>query len=332
MTCAFKKVSFVFCPLLTCAALPFLHADTAAAQPKKEQPLPNLTGPLLTPSANITPHPHWDIEPYFYAEVEDGVFDSHWKGHSAEHNFYSVYSSTLIEMGLSENVDFEFFPKWSWNHEHGHSHWVVNDMNVQFDFQLLSWERYHWWPSIELSVAGTLPFGKYQKLNPNDLGTDEGGGGTWNPGLFLTMAHKFHISGPIFFVPRWSIQYQFPTPVHVKGLNAYGGGHGTHGKAYPGQFLNFYFGFELSLPKKWALAYDLLYTHYNKTRFSGYAGKTDGVTNPVGSPSSEQFSMAPALEYDWNENYGVVGGVWFTFAGRNSSQFVQGVIALNVSY
>jgi hypothetical protein len=48
-----------------------------------------------------------------------------------------------------------------------------------------------------------------------------------------------------------------------------------------------------------------------------------------GGPSSSQYSLAPAIEYNWSQNIGLIGGVWFTVAGQNISQFNSIVIALN---
>jgi hypothetical protein len=90
------------------------------------------------------------------------------------------------------------------------------------------------------------------------------------------------------------------------------------------------FGFEISLSQRWAIANDIQYVHTNKTRFKGRKGATRGVANRVGRPSSEQWSLAPAIEYNWSDDYGVIAGVWFTFAGRNTIEFTSGVIAVNI--
>ncbi len=47
------------------------------------------------------------------------------------------------------------------------------------------------------------------------------------------------------------------------------------------------------------------------------------------SPTSAQFSIAPAIEYNWNANIGIIFGSWFTLAGKNSTQFTSGVFAFN---
>jgi hypothetical protein len=50
----------------------------------------------------------------------------------------------------------------------------------------------------------------------------------------------------------------------------------------------------------------------------------------MGGPSIESLSLAPAIEYSWSANFGMIAGVWFTAAGRNSTVFANGIVAINV--
>lgn len=313
-----------------------LHADyifnkekTEKHKPKKE-PTPWLTGPLLAPSGHVIPNGHYNIEPYEFVNTLYGVYDKHWDTHESKHNFYNLQTSTPIQIGMPARLDFTFAPQWSWNHTHGASHWVLNDMPWGFDVQLLSDKQGKWWPAIKLALRANFPFGKFQKLDPKEKGTDLGGTGSWEPGFGIIMSHLYWWGGHIFFAPRLSIEYTIPNAVHVKGLNAYGGGHHTNGTVYPGQQLQCIFGFEIALSQRWAIAHDIQYVHVSKTRFRGHKGKTAGVPNVVGLPSSEQLSIAPAIEYNWNAYVGIIAGAWFTVAGRNAAEFATGVVAINI--
>ena len=318
-----RSISLFLCTLAFSAAL---HADT----PKKQkEPFPWLTGPLLTPSAHTIPNHHYNIEPYEFVTVNDGLYNAHWNSHSTP-NFYNLSTQIPIQIGLPANFDFFFTPGWSWNHAQGASHWDLNDMNFGFDYQLLMDKKGSWWPAIKLQVRGNLPFGKYQNLSPKSKGTDAGGTGSWLPGVALSFSHLYWWGGHVFFAPRFNLQYVLPTPVHVKNYNVYGGGHHTHGTAYPGQSLSALFGFELAVTQRWAFAGDISYLHINKTRFKGRKGATRGIPNKVGLPSNETFSLAPAIEYNWSAYYGVIAGAWFTVAGRNTLDFTSGVIAINI--
>ncbi len=309
--------------LLLCACSSLLIAD------QTEQPsTPWLTGPLLTPSGHVIPNGHFNIEPYEYVTTNFAAYNPHWDSKSI-HNIYNLITQVPVQIGMPCALDFTFTPQWAWNHTSGASHWVLNDMVFGFDYQLYAGKALTS-AALKLQIRANAPIGKYQKLNPKYKKMDIGGAGSWLPSIGVVFSDLVWFGGPYFFAPRLNVQYTFPTPVHVKNYNAYGGGHHTRGKVFPGQSLLVQFGFEVTLSKEWAFANDFQYVHFNKTRFKGHKGKTDGVPNEVGYPSSEQFSVAPAIEYNWNAYIGIIAGAWFTFAGRNASDFASGVVAFNV--
>jgi len=334
-----SDIWFIFSSLLAVCSLCVsndLQADTASSnsktklKPAEEKPFPWLTGPLLTPSGHVIPKGHWNIEPYEFVQTNHGVYDHRWHTHSIPHNFYIAQTQVPVQYGLGYRMDFTFSPAWSWQHTHGASHWVLNDMNYGFDVQILADKEARWWPAIKLALRGNLPIGKYQHLSSKALGTDAGGSGSWAPAVGITMSHLYWWGGHIFFAARMNWQYTFQTPVHVRGLNVYGGGHHCAGKAYPGQVLVGQFGFELALSQRWALAGDVQYQHINRTRFKGSPGSSHGVPNPVGAPSQDQWSLAPAIEYNWSPYVGIIAGVWFSVAARNSPEFATAVVAVNI--
>lgn len=331
MSLAKHAITFFTCCL---SSLSILSADpllppTNEAPKKEKKPSPWFTGPLLTPAGHVVPYGHYNIEPYEFVSTNYGLYNSEWNTHSTP-KFYQVSTQTICQIGLPGPFDIAFTPAWTWNHIEGASHWVLNDMSFGFDYQIASYKKGHWWPSLKLNVGATLPIGKYQKLHPKAKGTDIGGFGTWAPTIGLVTSDLFWWGGHIFFSPRFNVQYTIPTPVHVKNNNAYGGGHHTRGKVYPGQSLRLLFGFEISLSQRWVIAGDVQYQHINKTRFRGHKGHTHDRLNRVGAPSSEQFSLAPAIEYNWSNNYGIIAGAWFTIAGRNQTEFVSAVVAFNI--
>lgn len=303
-----------------------LHSD----QKKEVEPFPWLTGPLLTPSANVTPQGHFTIEPYEYVTTNYGVFNKDWAPHHTPKS-YNVITQIFCTYGLPWNFDLSFTPQFEWNHVNGASHWVLNDFTFGFDYQLLTGKHgTWWWPSIKLNVSANAPIGRFEQFKPRRKGTDNGGIGNWKPSAYLAFSKLYWWGGHIFFAPRLSVQYAVPTPIHVKGINAYGGGLATHGTVYPGQSLNCLFGFEIALSQRWVIAGDIQYTHQNRTRFSGHRGKTAGVRNLIGGPSNEQWSLAPAIEYNWSAYVGLIAGCWFTVAGRNSQEFASGVVAVSI--
>lgn len=292
--------------------------------------LPWFTGPLLAPSAHTLPPGHGDVEPYLFFTTVTGVYNEHWNVESIP-NFYQLNLIVPAWIGLTSFLDFTFAPQVFYSFSQGERSTQFGDVPFGFDIQLLNDQEKTWWPAIKLGLQVIAPTGKYKNLNPKDLGTDGVGIGSWTPKINLTFGRLFLLSNNHFLAPRLALTYLIGTPVHVSNYNSYGGTLGTLGKIYPGNDFSVDFGCEYNLTQRWVVALDIFYDYQNKTKFSGNPGEiAPGIPAVLKSPSSEQFSLAPALEYNWSSNVGMIGGVWFTIAGRNASQFVSGVLALNI--
>lgn len=307
--------------------------DKVIYEPNHEHPdlvPPWLTGPLLAPASEVAPLGHYNVEPYVYATAITGLYNSAWK--AVDRPIYwenSLQISTQI--GLTSWMDIQLNPTLYWNYSQGRGNWAFGDLPVQLDVQLYLSEPSQWAPSVKLSLKETFPTGKYRNLN--QALTDMGGGGSWNSAVILVVGKLFHLSGVHYFNSRLSLQYSLPSPVQIQGFNAYGGGEGAKAKFFPAQNLQADLGVEFTLAQTWALALDIVGTWSGKSHYSGFAGI--GVNNApatLGTGSSVQYSLAPALEYNWSPNFGIIGGVWFTIGGRNSQVFASGVFAANYYY
>lgn len=299
--------------------------------PIPKQPDPWFTGPLLTPSGHVIPVGHINIEPYIFATETIGTYDSHWKSHSVTKS-WSINPEVPIQIGIIKSVDFLINPQMFYNTTRNQHSTRFGDLVVGFDIQLIQDKPGKWWPAVKITPQVKFPTGKYQHGNPDKLGTDLVGSGSYISGLALVFSHLYHIYCAHFLNTRLAFMCNIPSNVNVEGFNTYGGGFGTKGTAKVGNNYSILFGLEYSLTQQWALAFDGAYFHFNKNTFSGNPGTVTpgGLPAAVGSPSSEQFSIAPAIEYNFNANVGLIVGPWLTIGGRNTSQFVSWVAALNI--
>jgi len=292
---------------------------------------PWFTGPLLTPSGHVIPTGHQNFEPYAFWTPLIGRYDQNW--HSSKIPRFNIGLLQLTtQIGILPATEFNLAPQFTYNNTQGVHAWHVSDLPIALGFQLYQDNPHTWYPAVKLRLGLNIPIGKYDKLKLDKLGTDAGGIGNWFPNVGLVFSRATHISGLHFFAWRFFAGYFISTPVHVHGLNFYGGApsldgiKGTRGTVYPGNMFLALFGMEYSLTQNWALAFDFQYQHNNHTRFSGHSPLG---TKPT-SPSREQFSIAPAIEYNFNANIGLIAGAWFTVAGRNSVDFVSWVFAINI--
>jgi hypothetical protein len=224
-------------------------------------------------------------------------------------------------------MDLSFNVQGIWNQARKQYTGFWGDTSLGLGFGLLSEGPYR--PALLIGVKETFPTGRYQKLNPKKEGTDSTGAGSYQT------TFSFNISKVLWWVAlhpmnfRVSLNYSLPAVVSVKGFNSYGGASGTKGKVHPGNTFQGDLGYEYSFTQKWVAALDIVYNYSRKTKFSGRPGfAAPGVPAAVGGPFNDQFSLAPALEYNPNANLSYLVGVWFTVWGRNSFNFASGVFSV----
>ena len=317
-----------FCGISIFAASSSLLADLPAPAPTSNpENLPWLTGPLIAPVGVALQNGHYSLQPYSFLYATTGLYNAHWKSVSID-NLYNETFLLQIEVGLTSFMDFQLIPTGQYSWSQGKSSTEFSDLPFLLNFQLLQPDKYPSLPGIKLQITETFPTGNYNHLNPGKLGTDISGAGSWSTAPALVLYKVVHFGGVHYMSITGSLQYAYFAPVYVKGLNAYGGGRGTRGKVYPGNTTQAILSFEYTLTKNWALALDNVYTHEDRDRFRG----KQGSGGPVGLPSSEQLSFAPAIEYNFNENWGIIAGSWFTAAGRNTPKFYSGIFSFMYSY
>ena len=321
--------------ILICLPL-LVHArKVLRGTPEQASEGPWFTGPLLTGSGHVVPVGHANYEPYLFWAHLPGQYNKHWHFVKTPPTFHSLLTAATMQFGILPATEFDIAPAFVYNYHGGQHMWRVADFPIALNFQLLMDEPDTWWPAIKLRLATIIPIGKYDRLKPRKLFTDAGGAGDWSPDIGLVFQKTYHFEGYHYLSWRMSIDF-FPTaPIPVHGLSTWGGvpsSHGikgTRGTVYPGFFFSPLLGFEYSLTHNWVLALDIEYDYVARTRFSGHSPKG---TKPV-APAAERFSLAPAIEYNFNAHIGIITGPWFSIAGRNNNEtdpFFMWVFAVNI--
>lgn len=303
--------------------------DEAESQYKKAKEMfnPWYTGPLLTPSASMMPQGMGNIQPYLFVADNYAQYNQNRHSESLPHKLISVTANTIVQTGLTDTCDFIFSAGAITNWQDGEFGGGFQDVSATLGFPITRETLYI--PKIKFSIKETFPTGKYKKLSTNGLNLNSTGGGSYQTQVSLAFGKLIWWTYPYPMNVRLSLSYNIPTPVLVKDFNAYGGGFHTNGTVRPGNTFAADFGYELSFTQRWVFAIDVVYTAQNRTKFHGQSGFTrQGSAASVGSGYNDNLSLAPAIEYNWNENFGVLGGAWFSVYGRNSLNFAQGVFSV----
>ncbi len=288
-------------------------------------PVPWFTGPLIAPSGYTVKPGHISVQSNLDLFVTTGLYDSEWKNISTP-NLYSQRLRIRIKAGATSWLDVHITPIFGFKETEGQTSFGCFDFPLGLSFQLLTSEIENPWPALRLIVRTLVPCGKYQKLKPGRLGTDAFGNGCWYPEIAIVSSKLWHLGKEHYLEIRFYSGYRVGVPTSVKGLSVYGGDASTRGTSYPGNIFFADLAFEYNMTQNWALASDIYYYHRNRSRFSGRS------KIPVGLPSSEGFSIAPALEYNFSKEVGLIGGVWFSYLGRNYPKFANGILSLNAYF
>ena len=289
---------------------------------------PWFTGTLLSTRGSTVNSGHVVVEPYFYSTRYGGLYNNNWRAQSASVTRTNIQQTYLI-YGVTSRIDVEIAPQWVGNHSQDESSVGFGDFPLQLGVQVLKDRSDSWLSDVRLWVQETFPTGHYNNLSPttaSQLGT---GGGSYATTLGVGAQKAIWLTGEHFFRYRFNATYGFYSPVSVQGFNSYGGGFGTTGRVYPGSVITLAVAGEYSMTRHLALALDISVQMAEATRFSGTTG-VDASGNPatVGRGSNELITVAPAMEYNWNQHVGVIAGPWFSLSGRNTSEFFGVVAAL----
>ncbi|WP_199536087.1 transporter [Dyella solisilvae] len=279
------------------------------------------TGPMLANSAETLPPGHLLFEPYLYDIRTSGA------------NSYG--SRTYFNYGLANRFTVGVIPVFGYNRVSGgpNSDGVqLGDWTLQAQYRLTQFHEGSWLPTVALQLQETFPTGKYDRLGnrpANGLGS---GAYTTTIGI-NTQTYLWMPNGRILRV-RFNVSASFSSRAEVEGVSVYGTDANFRGHARPGdnQFVNA--SLEYSLTRRWVLATDLIYSHNRSTQVSGQEVAPYGDPFPpdmhLGSGSSSAFGIAPAIEYSWSPDIGLLLGVRIIPATHRTPSSITPAIALNV--
>ena len=292
-----------------------------------DEPIPKpppFTGPLLAPTASIVPPGHVLLEPYLFFSNKIGKYNNHW-ALITQRDVMSANIQLLMQFGVTDFFDIKIIPQTFMTFEKGQSAYNFGDLDVQLGFGLLKGKNATFRPDLKLVFAETFPTGNYQYLNPNKANADASGGGAFMSSIKLLTQWVAYLGRDHFLRTRVALTYGIARSAHVAGPNAFGTVEAV--VVLQGTAINGIIAFEYNFTEHWVLALDNSFNYAWPTQFTPDSDPTGAKTTLTGTVT--QFSLAPAFEYLFNEQLGVVAGVWFSVAGRNTNDFVTPTVAVN---
>ena len=296
------------------------------------------TGPLLAASAATLSHGHFLIEPYVYDAISNSHFDDHGVRHGTA-RAEAFRSQTYLLYGITDRVTAGLIPRFGYNEVsqgRSSSGVQVGDVTLQAQYRLTQFREGHWVPTMSLVLAETVPSGKYDRLGERP--SDGLGAGAYTTTVSLYTQHYLWLPNGRILRTRLDLSGSFSHDVRLEDVSVYGTESGFRGRASPGSSFVADSSWEYSVTRNWVLALDVVYEHDANTHVEGsYPTQQSGANSPgpifrSNSGSSESLGFAPAVEYNWSSNVGVIFGAKLVASGRNTEAVVIPVVAINVVY
>ncbi len=321
-----RNLSLVLAVLLCCASL------AAADDPKpcpERQSMDDAwwTGPMLAPSANTLPRGHYLVEPYIFNVISHGYFDHDGKRHPRPRT--NTYGNlTYINFGITDRFTMGLIPTEGYSTSSvapDATRLGMGDLTVQAQYRFTSFRPGHHVPMLSLSLQEKLPTGRYDRLGDRPMNAQGAGAHTSTVSVYTQ--YYFWLPNGRILRTRFNVSQSFSDSPTVRDESVYGTSRGFRGQASPGKSFWVDSSWEYSLTKRFVLATDLTYEHDGNTHVFGHDG--NGLPVVMNSGTSDAFGLAPAIEYSWRPNLGVLLGVRLFPAGRNTSTSITPAIAIN---
>lgn len=286
------------------------------------------TGSLEAPSPALPKEGILAIEPYVIYTNNTGAYDDGMRHYPVSNDVSQVESVTVLKYGITDRLSVEALPTFSrsWNDET--SFIGFGDLPVELEYRFNDENNRTGAPSVTAALGISLPIGQYQRLRTPLSGQGSGAyllkEGLLFQSLFDTPDHhpmRFRVYGAVF---------EPLGDVSVEGISVYGTTFGTRGHVSPGLSEQAGIGGGYAIDQRWVLALDLVGNHAAGYDLHGSTA-TSSSFHAIGANSSS-VSLAPAVEYNWSGNMGVIFGVEFSAAGRNTSSYVAPQVALSMAF
>jgi len=309
-------------------------ASRAEAGSYVDDPVQNqwFTGSLEAPSPALSKAGVVSIEPYAIYTRDTGAYDSGWGHYSVPNNVNQLQSETLFKYGITDQLSVQTLPSFSqaWNGLASSSPTSVGigDLPIEFQYRVHDGDPRTGFPSVTFGLGMTFPTGAYDNLSNPLAGF---GAGAYVLKEELLFQSLFATPGGYPMRVRvYGDVYEPLGDASVRNASVYGTNYGFRGQANPGLSADWGIGVEYGLNQRWVLALDLVQNYAAGFRLNG----TDIVGNSANANghASTIIALAPAIEYNFTSSVGLIAGVEFSAAGRNTPSYIAPQIALTMAF
>jgi hypothetical protein len=312
----------------------FLMLAAGASHAASQETEAYFTGPLLTSNAVTLPASNWLIEPYLMYYDSNALYDHRRMRHRQAPALRQWQTSVPIYYGVTDRLQLQLSAGGAHATSGGmHTNGIgATDTTVGVQYMLLSPDNRRERPAVSIGYSHRFPTGAYDRLDQNPLDTMGNGA---NVDTFTALLQQYVTlpnDRPMRF--RATVSYSLPPDrVDITGMSAYDTPPDFRGQVKLGSSLGISTAVEYSIDTRWALAMDLTYSRDAASRLHGIV-RSHGTSVPFARRDAlrDIYTLAPAVEDNFNDRIGIVTGAQVSFAGRNSRAFVMPMTAINMMF
>lgn len=290
---------------------------------------PWFTGPLLAIPGKTIPRGHaFLVNLATYTEVT-GRFNQQGRRTAGRH-IQTFLANPLLSYGLTDSLDVQFNIPYIFKRTGNSRRQRIGDVSVLLGYQLLSQKEALFKPNLRVTVQEIFPTGSFLALNPANEGADGTGLGSYQTNFGFNFQHLLPLQNSHYLRTRLNFNYLYAQKTSIRGPSVFGGTAESRGQARPGNLYAVDLSTEYTLTKNWVLVMESYYFSRRPTRFKGFPGiLPSGRPAQLESGTEYALTLAPAIEYNFSERYGMIAGVWFPVQGKNTPVFLSTMIAFN---
>lgn len=286
---------------------------------------PWYTGPIIAPGGKTIPLGHANFEFYSLYTKNKGQFDAHGKLiHTPATQ--SIQANPVLTYGLTNRIDAQFSVPYGFDHSFKRSQNHIGDTSALLGFQALEQNETHWWPNLRITLQEIFPTGRLKNLNPTNQQTIQGVPGSYETALGFNFQHLLALGTDHYLRTRFCLNYMYIDSVNVTPPQV----HPITWRIKPGNQFSIDLAGELSITQNWVAVMEGYYLERGATRLESHTSSgSQKLRAKLAQGQSEEISIAPAIEYNFSANIGLIAGVWLALKGKNSQDYVSTVVALN---
>ncbi|WP_216849836.1 hypothetical protein [Acidisoma sp. L85] len=311
-----------------CLTAAIAGTSAYAQQPDSATQSQWFTGPLVAPSPALSAAGDFETEPYAVYTGNTGSYAGNWSHRSVTTDLSEAQSETLLEYGITDRLSIQAVPSFGALWTGRNSSFGAGDLPVELKYRFNDQNVATGAPSMTAFLGMSFPLGGYDRLTTPSIGQGSGAF-TIKEGVLLQSLFDTPGNHPLR-LRLYADAFEPFAAASVSDISVYGTAQGFHGHVTPGFATDTGLGVEYGLSQRWVLALDLVQDYANTTLVSGAIGAAAVTT--LKSPASIAISVAPAVEYNFSGNVGMIAGVQLSVAGRNTASYVAPQIALSASF